>query len=121
MNVKQDNQTKERNSDDTVHYTNSGDEPDVEIMIEGDDSPIASQPTTGMFPQTSTNSGPDEVPTGCEIKSDDFEVTSVLNEVQTEINDGSNICIFLIIVRHLLVRSPKLQQPGLHSVDHQFV
>ena len=42
MNVKQDNQTKERNSDDTVHDANSGDEPAVEIMIEADDSPIAS-------------------------------------------------------------------------------
>lgn len=107
MNVKQDNQTKERNSDDSVHDTNNGAEPDVENTIEADDSPIASEPTTGMSPQTSTNSGSEEVPTGCEIKSDDFEVTSVLNDVQTEINDGSNICIFFNHCKTLACKKPK--------------
>ena len=50
---KRDNTTEERNSDDFVHNTNSDDEPDAESTIESDDSPIASETTTGISPETS--------------------------------------------------------------------
>lgn len=85
---KRDNTTEERNSDDFVHNTNSDDEPDAESTIESDDSPIASETTTGISPETSNTF--DEFPTECEIKTDDTEVTLAANDGETGIHDGSN-------------------------------
>lgn len=76
-----DNQTEERNSDDSLYDMNSGDEPDAEHTITSDDSPIASETTMGVSHEKST---------GSEIKTDVSEVTSVVNDVENEINDGSN-------------------------------